>query len=630
MELVRVSGSDFGCFSEFDLPLYEQGLVLITGTNNATEAADNNGAGKSSLFKAITWCLFGEMVGSANKADNVIRRGAKEAVVETILGADEPWTVRRFRKKGAPGLELLGPAGAVAGSKEELQARILDLVGLDYRTFRNTVLYGQGDIERFASSRLGDLDRKLMLHRVLRTDRLRGAETWARNKATALKKDQDAVRAEVEKIQGQEAEHDVAGLQAQMDAWEADRDQRAEAKLAAARAATAEGKRLKGLSAGLEALRARLAPLKADQVAAAAALDEWAGAALDALEAAAGALATVMERQRNASDQVASAEKILARLAGDACPTCTAPLKSGAGKKYIASIKADLAAHRAAATAAGAELGPLQKKVDTLVASRKALRARADTAPTIAKKIAAIEEEIREAESAEKAAKEQARRAKELVAEASAIGDEENPHEAAHEAAEERTRELKKKRIKLERRVDALQIDIAHHEFWIRGFGQRGLPSFLLDAVMPYLTDRSNHYLGILSDGDLQVEFSTTRETAKGDTRDEIDIRRRIEGFDDVDSSGGQEKKFELSTDLALMDLAGRNVERPSLILLDEVLDGLDAEGCARILRLLYELRKRHKSVFVISHDEGISEDFEHLVWVTKDANGVSTMEVRS
>jgi ABC-type dipeptide/oligopeptide/nickel transport system ATPase component len=165
--------------------------------------------------------------------------------------------------------------------------------------------------------------------------------------------------------------------------------------------------------------------------------------------------------------------------------------------------------------------------------------------------------------------------------------------------------------------------DLAHMEFWQRGFGNQGLPSFVLDSVMPYITERANHYLETLADGDIKMNFSTQRELkrAKGEMRDEISITWEIEGLEDsYPPSGGQLKKMEIATDLALMDLvATREGGSVDLLMMDEVLDGLDPEGRQRVLHLLHELRAKRGSIFVISHDAEVAEIFEKSIIVVKD-----------
>jgi len=77
-----------------------------------------------------------------------------------------------------------------------------------------------------------------------------------------------------------------------------------------------------------------------------------------------------------------------------------------------------------------------------------------------------------------------------------------------------------------------------------------------------------------------------------------------------------------------LMDLvASREGEHLDLLALDEVLDGLDSEGCQRVLMLLQKLRSQRNSIFVISHEAEVAEMFEKAVMAVKE-NGSTKLEM--
>lgn len=166
---------------------------------------------------------------------------------------------------------------------------------------------------------------------------------------------------------------------------------------------------------------------------------------------------------------------------------------------------------------------------------------------------------------------------------------------------------------------DELAQDLAHMEFWVKGFSNAGLSSYMMDSVMPALTERANHYLSILADGDITVSFDTQSKLKSGDTREKLSISWVIEGENDTTPSGGQRKKISIAVDLALMDLvATRERAAVDLLLMDEMLDGLDATGRSRVMSLLGELRQKRSTIVVISHDNTIAELFENTMTVRK------------
>ena len=93
--IIRLIVKDFCCIKELDLNLKDIGLVQIVGQNRDSDAAISNGSGKTTIFKAITWCLYCDTL-DKDKYDEVIRYGAKSACVELhIADGKNLWKVKR-------------------------------------------------------------------------------------------------------------------------------------------------------------------------------------------------------------------------------------------------------------------------------------------------------------------------------------------------------------------------------------------------------------------------------------------------------------------------------------------------------------------------------------------------------
>lgn len=120
-----------------------------------------SGAGKSSIFDAIIWCLYGQ-----GRADNrsLVRKGAEKGSVELTLKIVKDVTVRITRHVSSSGKHTLEvvydrPEGTIAHSLtglKELQAWIEhDLIGASYLLFVNSVAYVQGNSESFVDQTAG-------------------------------------------------------------------------------------------------------------------------------------------------------------------------------------------------------------------------------------------------------------------------------------------------------------------------------------------------------------------------------------------------------------------------------------------------------------------------------------------
>jgi DNA repair exonuclease SbcCD ATPase subunit len=631
---------DFGPFEKARLELEGQGLVYVTADNRDTDAADNNGSGKTSLFKALTWALYDDVIDGYG-GDNVIRRGAKRATVN--VGFVDGFKLERSRTKGKPRATLFNAKGeAVKLSKDDLRDEIVRRVGgLDFASFKNTVLYGQNDSKRFADNATKDADRKEILHRILKTEVLKRCHEWARKEALRLKHERDALVEKIDTLDAKREEHDVDALQRKFDAWQQENEEDVDEAVREAKGARNRAKELEGLKAKIPKLEAGVKKLDTALAACSKAGEEAEEIDRDTpRKAAETATETLHEARRAISTtkvKLEGVEDALAELDGDKCPVCTSPLDEGHALEHRKELAARAKKHKQALKRFEGDKTKAAKALeDASTESAKALaqyerkREKADDAPRLERERSHLRTEIAKAEAAEDRAADFVEQAQRALKRAKALKAEKNPFDGLLEEAKAKTKAFKQESKKHKQALDVVREDLAHFEFWVRGFGNQGLPSFVLDSIMPYLTERTNNYLGVLADGDITVEFSTQRalKSDKKEVRDEIEITWTIEGEEDVAPSGGQLKKIEISVGLALMDLvAAREGGGLDMIALDEVLDGLDREGRARVLQLLQDLRARRGSIFVISHETDVSEIFEKTVTVVKEG-GVARLEL--
>ena len=132
--------------------LGKSGLYLITG---------NTGAGKTSIFDAITYALFGEASGD-NRTSTTFR--SKYALPETTTEVELVFEYgeKRYRIKRNPeyirpklkgdGLavkkanaELYYPDGTVVTKLKEVNKAVTDILGVDREQFRQIAMIAQGD-----------------------------------------------------------------------------------------------------------------------------------------------------------------------------------------------------------------------------------------------------------------------------------------------------------------------------------------------------------------------------------------------------------------------------------------------------------------------------------------------------
>jgi DNA repair exonuclease SbcCD ATPase subunit len=130
-----------------------------------------NGSGKSAIFDAVTYALFGHHRGGSQHAAELINKDADGLAVEfDFLQDGDLYRIRRTLKKNARGgtsatqqIHHHAPAAALGrlskwepvpdtGRKTEFDAWVRDTIGLTYDTFTSSVLLLQGRAEKLLDS----------------------------------------------------------------------------------------------------------------------------------------------------------------------------------------------------------------------------------------------------------------------------------------------------------------------------------------------------------------------------------------------------------------------------------------------------------------------------------------------
>jgi DNA repair exonuclease SbcCD ATPase subunit len=129
-----------------------------------------NGSGKSAVFDAVTFALFGGHRGGQRNAEELINKESDGLLVELdfCLG-DEQYRIKRtLKKQGRSTRQVLRPAPEGTNGKTGWQAVentnsqrgfdewVRDNIGLSYETFTSSVLLMQGKADKLLNSDSGD------------------------------------------------------------------------------------------------------------------------------------------------------------------------------------------------------------------------------------------------------------------------------------------------------------------------------------------------------------------------------------------------------------------------------------------------------------------------------------------
>ena len=177
MKPLKLSMTAFGPYAEktvIDFRVLDQGVYLITG---------DTGAGKTTIFDAIVFALFGEGSGSGRSSD-MFHSDYVDKFTDTEVellfsnGGKEYRVVRtiHYQKKRGGGVGSI-TKNAVLYQKDELpieketavNSRVEKIIGLDEKQFRQIVMLAQGEFRKFLEAKSDAREQilgKLFDHRI--------------------------------------------------------------------------------------------------------------------------------------------------------------------------------------------------------------------------------------------------------------------------------------------------------------------------------------------------------------------------------------------------------------------------------------------------------------------------------
>ncbi len=208
MKPIRLEISAFGPYAgvtEVDLTPFHGSIFLLTG---------DTGAGKTTVFDAISFALYGEGSGGAERRSGRSFRSdyatadTPTYVKFTFSEGDKIYTITRNpeyerpKKRGEgmatqPAAVLLECEGesAVYTRIEDVAQRVRDIVGLDRKQFASTVMIAQGDFLRILNAPSDE--RKKMFQKLFHTELYATAERALRERVGEAKVAYEDIRKEI-------------------------------------------------------------------------------------------------------------------------------------------------------------------------------------------------------------------------------------------------------------------------------------------------------------------------------------------------------------------------------------------------------------------------------------------------
>ena len=637
MEIQKLRIENFMSIGSAELYLDERGLVLIQGVNNDDTSAHSNGAGKSTIPDAISWCLFGSTARGETGDSIVNQKAGKDTRVQITLrdpeSGEHVFVVTRNRKHHFSKNRLtLGRVDA-DGTKTDLtlgtdrltQTLIERILGCSEAVFTSAIYAGQERMPDLPS--MTDKQLKELLEEAAGISELQrhydlSRERFASVKADCISKQSELATAERAITQAETFVQEITESHAK---WLEDRD----ATLVERRKAFEiryDGATEEQLKTRILALRSKAATASKSYLEAKEILSAPDTEGLELQKIAENDARRVVSIEATVKASAAEILKLktdldnLEKRIGTPCGECGKPYAEddllSARKARTASLRERVARHKElqeALSKARISRDTTQKTLDDYLASRPSKHDEQERVLELQRKAFEARDEVTKAER-------DLSEFKKALEDIDALGKQESPFLENIAKAQARLDDARSKIDPLRESLTAAEALVELHRQAVEVFGPAGVRAHILDNVTPYLNARTSQYLSTLSDGNLSATWSTISTTAKGALRERfvIEVSNDAGGSSFGLLSGGEKRKVRLACALALQDLVSTRASKPfRLFVADEIDDALDSAGLERLMAVLEEKARERGTVLVISHNS-LSDWIREVVTVEK------------
>lgn len=576
----RVKLTNFMSFKDEVFNLDERGLLLILGQNNTdAEHFRSNASGKSAMFDAIYYALYGNPLRKINSVDDVIRRGTEEASVELEfeVGGDEYKIVRARKKNGGTLQVFNGDKDISTNDMRETQKEIINKM-INPDISRSAIFFLASEFQSFIT--LGDADKKGIITKIFALDKVERYRAIAKDRHLTSLTAYDKLESEQKFYIS-----NIADLKKSIDEFNVkDAEKVANA--------------IKIIEEGLKLAMEREAEKKKEVIHLKEVIKELReGYDID-IEKKRKLSMELSEEKIHKNNMMDELEKIEKLIAKGKCPTCRGKVQKSNFASEIESLKTGID---------DINVDGIQKKL-------------ADVEKDIAKAkeyIDGYEEKLSDDENKlERIRREINDKTKEL-SELKVMKGEFDTKLNNYKS------DLKKNEKGLEdceKKLEEAKEKVSLYEFWVNGFGPQGIVSYILDAYFPKFNMLLNEYLQTLFGTGVYAKFSPFTQLKSGEFREKWSFD--IEGLGSYAScSAGEKRRIDVAVLFALNTMVRDMIGGTNILVIDEVFDPLDDVGAERVIELLKKLNL--SSVFVVTHNEALQEQFSNQITVVK-SKGVS------
>jgi DNA repair exonuclease SbcCD ATPase subunit len=657
MKLLSVKAKNFFCVGDepLDIDFTKLGnIVVVKGQNldidNNSDAADNehfsNGGGKSTCFEAVVYGLYGKCIRNKVSHGDVINAINKKKLEVEVTFSKNNIEYRVVRKRKPDSLELWQDDLDVTLGKgpQATQKQIESIIGLNHKAFVNMVCFGQHNSYNFLDCELAEqrsIIESILSLEVYKTysdtakDELKERKQVLKDRISDYEKLRDSQSACEQRIFKMESKQtdwrnecesmllslraSLNSLQQQLAASSVGKEilayQQAQSEISDIK------KRLPELNARREEITASLTPAKEKLEALKVKRHEI---LLD-IKSAEKKVSDLKDTIRGYESEI---EHMTHLKDGVRCDHCFGQINPQNYKHVIELRKNNVESNSAKIEETlrivqlkNSEISTLDSGIDKLkqliqVADSKIGTVERDILQKQSRMSELSSVKLPDADSEQMVLKTKIVNLQEKIAAKVIELEGGGPYRDMLIAAGSELGAIQEKCTTCKQQIQEVEKLIPYYEFWVRGFGDEGIRSFIIEGITPALNSRIAYWLQFLINGKLKVKFDKELNPTIERVPDNGDI------YAYAATCGGERRRIDLAISQGFAHvLTLSSGTRPSAVFLDEVASNIDKRGLHGVFKMICELAKE-KQVFVVSHDQTLLDMLDGADIITMRKQG--------
>lgn len=546
-----------------------EGLVLIEGVNHDGHYS-SNGSGKSTLLEGIVYALTGNTLRGVGVND-VINRNYKKNTRVTLkfMKGEDTYEISRYRKDDVNGDNIVFMRGEENISKrinKDTQQLIDDTLGISFKVFVSTVLLGEGLSSKF--TQLSDPEKKSLIESTLNLSYdMNELRAKANSKLSQLKLDKSNLEGQISALEGY-VDFDIETAQQEIQELEIAYTQKIQL-------ADVKNNEIGCTNQKINQLVDKMNLVKSS---------------IDKIDYLNRDLSNLDNENARLIGELTNAEK----CENPRCTVCHQELASDDSKKAFRSSYQEMINN------ISAKIAENKTQLDNLP-DRSILTQSYDK---FSLEVTELRQEVTELTTHSRQIQDEAYQLKTEIDRLTSGID-------SYNKARDNIDDLKN-------RLSTTSSQAEIYDYFYKLFSPTGIITDILSEAIEYINDRISTYSEVLLDKRYKIDFKKGKISLIDDS-----------GASYQSLSNGEKRRLDIAIQFSLHDYVTMYCGmRMNCCYIDEVLDTLDDTGVDNIFEVL-RLKLDYcglKSIYVITHNDSLKSKFDHIITVSKNSDGNSTI----